>query len=135
MLVTEGYNVVFVREHCNLLDSSCMNVGLSRTGVYTFWGVYKGQSRVCSKHLLCSCCVVYYNMLAITSKDNPYSWEDQVRKVCLAYNTSPQSTTGYTPFFLVFGPQARLPVDIMHGTNKPLETTHGEFATRLKMTW
>ena len=45
-----------------------------------------------------------------------------------------QSTTGYTPFFLVFGHQARLSVDIMHGIDKPLETTHGEFATRLKMT-
>ena len=74
------------------------------------------------------------NMLATTSKDNLYSWEDQVQKVCLADNTSVQSTTGYTPFFLVFGCQARLPVDIMHGTDKPLETTHGEFATRLKMT-
>ena len=49
------------------------------------------------------------NMLATTSKDNPY-------------------------FFCVFGRQVRLPVDIMHGTDKPLETTHEEFATRLKMT-
>ena len=45
-----------------------------------------------------------------------------------------QSSTGYTPFFLVFGHQARLPVDIMHGTDKPLKITHGEFATRLNMT-
>ena len=30
--------VVFVWEPCNLFDPSSVKVGLSRTGVYTFWG-------------------------------------------------------------------------------------------------
>ena len=34
--------------------------------------------------------------------------------MCLAYKTSAQSTTGYSPFFLMFGREARLPIDIGH---------------------
>lgn len=36
-------------------------------------------------------------------------------KMCMAYNTTVQSTTGLTPIFLMYGRQARLPVDVMHG--------------------
>ena len=39
-------------------------------------------------------------MLSTCAKDNPLDWERHVRKVCMAYNTSVQASTGYTPFFL-----------------------------------
>ena len=46
MFAKTGDNVVFVREPCNLFDPSCVKVGLSQTGVYTFLGVFRGQNRV-----------------------------------------------------------------------------------------
>ncbi|KAL5505635.1 hypothetical protein EMCRGX_G007099 [Ephydatia muelleri] len=72
------------------------------------------------------------DMLATTLKEQPTDWEDHLRKVCLAYNSSIQSTTGYTPFFLMFGRNVCLPVDLMYGTGKPDVVTYGEYATRLK---
>ena len=51
------------------------------------------------------------NMLASTAKENPFEWESHLGKVCLAYNTSVHTTTGHTPFFLMFGRQAQLLVD------------------------
>ena len=42
------------------------------------------------------------------------NWDEDLSKVCMAYNTSIQSTTGYSPFFLMFGREARLPLDIVH---------------------
>ena len=40
-------------------------------------------------------------------------WENHVQNVCMAYNTSVHSTTGFTPFFLMFGREVRLPVDLL----------------------
>ena len=41
-------------------------------------------------------------------------WEDHLPRVCFAYNTSQQESTGFTPFYLMFGRQARIPLDIMY---------------------
>jgi len=60
-------------------------------------------------------------MLATCTNENPLDWETYVRKVCMAYNTSVQASTGYAPFYLIFSRQARIPADVMFGT--PLSTT------------
>jgi len=74
-------------------------------------------------------------MLATTSHNHPLDWEDHIRKVCMAYNTSVQATTGYSPFYLMFGRNACLPVDIMFPTEKPAEeATYGEYAKTMKET-
>ena len=72
------------------------------------------------------------NMLATCLKDHHFLWEDYIRPVCMAYNTSTQSTTGYTPFYLMFGRQAKLPVDIMYGTNAMNEVSPNQHAADLR---
>lgn len=39
------------------------------------------------------------NMLSIVVEEHPDTWESHLRPVCMAYNTSIQPTTGYSPFF------------------------------------
>lgn len=71
------------------------------------------------------------SMLATTTHRHPFDWEDQLPKVCMAYNTSVHASTGYTPFFLMFGRQARLPIDLVYGTK--VEQSHAtEYATATK---
>ena len=55
------------------------------------------------------------SMLSIVVDEHPQTWESHLRAVCMAYNTSIQPTTGYSPYFLMFGWKARLPIDIMYG--------------------
>ena len=55
------------------------------------------------------------DMLATTCKANPIDWESYVRPVCYAYNTSVHISTKYTPHYLMFGREARLPVDLQFG--------------------
>ena len=74
------------------------------------------------------------NMLATCTEDHPGDWEQHIRKVCMAYNASIQSSTGFSPFYLMFGRQARLPVDLIHGTGpKAMENQSvGEYVASLK---
>ena len=54
------------------------------------------------------------DMLATAVGDNPADWENYIHKLCFAYNTSVHSSTGYSPFFLMFGRQAAIPVNLMY---------------------
>ena len=50
------------------------------------------------------------HMLCTTVQDHN-DWENCIRPVCMAYNSSTQTTTGFSPFYLMFGRQPRLPID------------------------
>ena len=56
-------------------------------------------------------------MLSSCAYDHLFNWEYHLWKVCcMAYNSSIQSSTGYTPFYLMFSCQACLLVDVMYST-------------------
>ena len=72
------------------------------------------------------------SMLATSASNNPFSWEDHLRPMCMAYNSSVHPTTGFSPFFLMFGRRPRMPIDLMYGTPSPEATTVSEHATNLR---
>ena len=59
--------------------------------------------------------------------------KDQLRKVCMVYNTSVQySSTGFTPFYVMFRHQANLSIDLMYGTGDSIELQAHDYAENLK---
>ena len=72
------------------------------------------------------------SMLAIAAYEQPFPLEDHLRLLCMAYNSSIHPTTGFTPFYLMFGRQARMPIGIMYGTPGPAPVTVSEYAARLR---
>ena len=73
-------------------------------------------------------------MLATTIADHPWDWEDNLRQLCYVYNTNVHSSTGYTPFFLMFGRQARLPVDLAFQLPQNQPVCHNQYARHLQNT-
>ena len=55
-------------------------------------------------------------MLTTAANENPLNCEEHLRPLCIAYNTNVQSTTGFSPFSLMFGRQARMPIDVVYGS-------------------
>ena len=53
------------------------------------------------------------NMLSTVVEEHQEEWELHLQPVCMAYNTSIQPTTGYSPFFFMFGRTARMPIDLV----------------------
>lgn len=72
------------------------------------------------------------SMLATCVEDRPEDWEHHVRTACMAYNTSTHATTGFTPFYLMFGRQAHIPADLMYGTAEPESLSCTEYAAMLQ---
>ena len=73
-------------------------------------------------------------MLSTTIEEHPFEWEEHLKKVCFAYNTSVHATTGETPFSLMFGRQARLPVDILYQTPSSGSDDIPMYVSKLKTT-
>ena len=70
-------------------------------------------------------------MLALIVKDHGEEWKNHLAKVCFAYNTSVHKPTGFTPFYLMYGRQARIPIDLVYNTPEPSNQSQGEFAKNL----
>ena len=71
-------------------------------------------------------------MLATTVGDHPREWEGHLSKLCVAYNTSVRSSTGFTPFYLMFGRQAKLPIDVIYSIPSPASDSVGQYAAGLE---
>jgi len=95
------------------------------------------KSRTTPYHPQCDGMVERFNrtllsMLATHCKNNPWNWEGHLQKVCFAYNTSIHASTGYSPYYLMFGCHPVLPVDVQYGKTQPNHhQSLNEYATDL----
>ena len=66
------------------------------------------------------------NMLGTLEPHLKSRWHEHVDAMTHAYNCSQHDSTGYSPYYLMFGRHPRLPVDLIFGslaTNKPCDYT------------
>ena len=67
-------------------------------------------------------------MLKTLEETRKKSWQDHVQKLVYTYNCIKHSTTGYAPYFFLFGQKPRLPVDlILEPSCKTTHQTHSKF--------
>ena len=55
------------------------------------------------------------NMLKAIEEKEKVNWPKHLSKLAFAYNVTVNKSTGYSPYYLMFGRSARLPIDQMFG--------------------
>ena len=96
------------------------------------------KTRTTAYHPMSDGLVERYNrtltaMLSHYVKENQTDWDDQLQQVMLAYRTSVQESTGFTPHFLWTGREVQLPIDLMFGkVEDSVRGDLGKFAWDLK---
>ena len=92
-----------IRSLCELA-----NIKKSRTTPYHPMG--NGQCERFNRTLL--------DMLGTLTSDGKKDWKSHVSTLTHAYNCTRHETTGYSPYFLMFGRHPRLPVDLLMGLDE-----------------
>ena len=69
------------------------------------------------------------NMLKALPEDRKKRWKEHLPHLMFAYNSTIHKSTGYSPFYLVFGRESRLPIDCILPieTNKTTKKTYDRF--------
>lgn len=92
-----------IKELCNI-----MNIDKSRTTPYHPMG--NGVCERFNRTLL--------KMLGTLETEQKSDWKSYIKPLVHAYNCMRQESTGFSPFFLMFGREPKLPVDIVFGLEK-----------------
>ena len=66
------------------------------------------------------------NMLGTLNQQQKSEWRKYVKPLTHAYNCTVNETTGFTPYFLMFGRHAKLPIDIAFGTDPDIHRNSGK---------
>lgn len=58
-------------------------------------------------------------MIAKYTAGHPNDWDKQLGFIATAYTSADHDSTGYTPFFLSYGREMQLPIDLMITVDPP----------------
>ena len=74
------------------------------------------------------------NMLGTLSPEQKRDWKAHLLTMCQAYNATQHPSTGFSPYFLMFGRHRRLPIDYQMGINRNdlCDTSKSKFVSDLQ---
>ena len=71
------------------------------------------------------------SVLTARAEEQPGHWDEQLDFCMMAYQSSLHSSTGHTPFELVFGHEMQLPLHVVMGQANKSESTYTKFVVNL----
>ena len=103
----------------------CKLAGIKKTRTTPYHPMGNGMVERFNKTLL--------NMLGTLSDKQKKDWKSHVQTLTHAYNAAVHESTGFSPFFLMFGRHPRLAIDAFLGlTAKEERKSHQDYAERLQ---
>ena len=90
-----------------LLKELCLILGMHKSRTTSYHPMGNGMCERFNRTLL--------DMLGTLSTDQKKDWKKFVGPLVHAYNCTRHYSTGYSPFFLMFGREPRLPIDLTFG--------------------
>ena len=92
-----------------VMKSLCQFSGIRKSQTTPYHPQGNGQSEIFNETLL--------SMLGTLDQDNTSRWPKYLSPLIYAYNCTKHSTTGFFPFFPMFGREPHLPTDFTLGVN------------------
>ena len=97
----------------NVIKELCNLAGVDKSRTTPYHPMRNGMVERFNQTLL--------NMLGTLEDDQKEDWKSYVAPLAHLYNATRHDSTGYSPFFLMFGRHPRLAVDAYLGLNSPEE--------------
>lgn len=72
------------------------------------------------------------SMLGTLKDTHKRQWSRHVSQLVHAYNSTKSDATGYSPYYIMFGREARLPLDVCFGTERQQTVSHSRYVEDLK---
>jgi transposase InsO family protein/dUTPase len=88
----------------------CKLLGISKSKTTCYHPMGNGATERFNRTLL--------SMLRTLTDDQKLNWRDHLASLVFSYNCCRHESTGYSPFYLMFGRTPRLPIDVYLGTSE-----------------
>ena len=131
-IIHYGFPIKNISDHghnfeSGLIASLCQMAGVQKLRTSHYHPQRNGQCELFSSTLL--------NMLGTLTPEQKKDWKTYVPALVHAYNCTRIAATGYSPYYLLFGREPRLPIDLEFGLkrgNQKVPPSRSTYVTQLK---